>query len=104
MERAECDRCNFWKNSAPGPCRRIGCGGTVAIVEYVSADQLVGAVAAMNRAYTALSQIGPCEVAANAAAAILAHALTDARPMRDLTLTGGRRRRGWFRRLLGWFQ
>jgi hypothetical protein len=52
IARAECPVCGFWKNSAAdvgGPCRRIGCDGTVERVEYVRASQLAGAVEALRR-------------------------------------------------------
>lgn len=53
IARAECPVCGFWKNSdadVGGPCRRIGCDGTVERVEYVLASQLAGAVERAERA------------------------------------------------------
>jgi hypothetical protein len=29
-----CPRCHFYKNTKPGPCRRIGCGGTVERTDF----------------------------------------------------------------------
>ena len=40
MTTYECDKCNFYKNNKEGPCRRVGCDGTVKAVTWVPASRV----------------------------------------------------------------
>ena len=55
----ECDkRCGFYKNVHEGPCRLLGCGGTVRAVRWVRRDALAPLIAERERraAYFAMWQ------------------------------------------------